>query len=456
MRIRSLLLLASSLLPPSVACSQSADDPRIPFRKDLRLKADSLVLDQRLYVDTLFSHGDIYTRSADSTLRARTDSLLAGAGDSLGASGRNSARILSLDLRRSLGVVGVPARTTVRLLLTTFETDLRALLAMRSACESCSTPADFRSGQARFREEGDSLSGYYGDSMATAVEEWESALDERVGTFTDSISGQIQSSVEEYAEYLKDHTSHLDIASAYESHSNYRGRDNGVSEGAFGPSVTYNHKSGLYAEGSIGWVSRPTPGPDDESLTGGYEFTLSSVLNGSVSYTHYWYSDSSTKPQAVTNQSVAGMMMLDLDLLSLTLNLADDFGGGGGSEITTSLDLSGDLPVSDHAFGGTLKISPTASATWGDQNEKLRQRRIVRAKKKAVVRVTGKPLDVFGIMSYELSLPAEMQIGRFSVEPVIGYVLPVNVLNGKTVLVKDPSTSAPFMTAGLTVSMTVR
>ena len=94
MRIRSLLLLASSLLPPSVACSQSADDPRIPFRKDLRLKADSLVLDQRLYVDTLFSHGDIYTRSADSTLRARTDSLLAGAGDSLGASGRNSARIL--------------------------------------------------------------------------------------------------------------------------------------------------------------------------------------------------------------------------------------------------------------------------------------------------------------------------------------------------------------------------
>ena len=59
-------------------------------------------------------------------------------------------------------------------------------------------------------------------------------------------------------------------------------------------------------------------------------------------------------------------------------------------------------------------------------------------------------------MSYELSLPAEMQIGRFSVEPVIGYVLPANVLNGKTVLVKDPSTSAPFMTAGLTVSMTVR
>ena len=456
MRIRSLLLLASSLLPLSAACSQSADDLHSALRRDLRLKADSLVSDQRFYVDTLFRHGDIYARSADSTLRARTDSLLAVAGDSLDASGRNSARILSLDLGRSLGVVGVPARTTVRFLLTTFEKELRALLETRGACVGCTTPADFQSEQAHFREQADSLSGYYGDSMATAVEEWEGGLDERVSAFTDSISEQIQSLVEEYAEYQSEHSSRLDVEAAYEGHSNYRGRDNGVSEGAFGPSVTYHHRSGLYAEGSVGWVSQGTSGPDDEILTGGYEFTLSSILNGSVSYTHYWYSQTSTKPQAVTNQGVAGMMMLDIDLLSATLNISDDFGGGGGSEITTSLDLSRDLPLSDHAFGGTLKISPTASATWGDQNEKLRQRRIVRAKKKAVVRVSGKPLDIFGIMSYELSLPADLQVGKFSVEPVIGYVLPVNVLNGKTVLIKDPSTSDAFVTAGVTVSMTVR
>jgi hypothetical protein len=450
------LLLASSLLPLSTACSRSADDPRIAFRKDLRLKADSLVSDERLYVDTLFSHGSVYTLRADSTLRARTDSLLDLSGDSLDAPGRNSVRTLGLDMERSLGVVGVPARTTVRLLLTTFEKELRALLGTRSACEGCATPAEFQSAQTLFRGQADSLSGYYGDSMATAVEEWESGLDERASAFADSIDGVIQTDKEEYAEYMNDHSSWLDAEAAYESHSSYRGRDNGVTESAFGPSMTYHHKSGLYAEGSIGWVSHPTSGPDDESLTGGYEFTLSSILNGSVSYTHYWYSEGSTKPQAVTNQGVAGMMMLDIDLLSATLNISDDFGGGGGSEITTSLDLSRDLPLSDHAFGGTLKITPTVSATWGDQNEKLRQRRILRARKKAVVRASGKPLDVFGIMSYELSLPASLQVGKFNVEPVIGYVLPVNVLNGKTVLVKDPSTSDPFVTAGVTVSMTVR
>jgi hypothetical protein len=456
MRFHPLLLLASVLLPLSAACSQTADDLRIAYRKDIQQTADSLVRDERLYVDTLFSHGDVYTLTADSTLRARTDSLIAVAGDSLDASQRKSIRILALDMESSLGVVGVPARTTVRLLLTTFEKDLQTLLAVRSGCEGCATPAEFQSEQTLFRGAADSLSGYYGDSMATAVEEWETGLDERVSAFTDSISEGIQSLVEDYAAYLKDHSSRLDLEAAYETHSNYRGRDNGVSESTFGPTVVYHHKSGLYAEGGVGWVSHPTSGPDDESLTGGYEFTLSSVLNGSVSYTHYWYSDSSAKPQAVTNQSVAGMLALDLDLLSLTLNLSDDFGGGGGSEITTSLDLSRDLPVSDHALGGILKLTPTASATWGDQNEKLRQRRIVRARKKAVVRVTGKPLDIFGIMSYELSLPAELQLGEFSVEPVIGYVLPVNVLNGKTVLVKDPSTSVPFVTAGVTVSMTVR
>jgi hypothetical protein len=456
MRVQPLFLLASVLLSVSAACSQSADDLRIAYRKDIRQTADSLVRDERLYVDTLFSHGDLYTRAADSTLRSRTDSLMAVAGDSLDASQREFIQILALDMRRSLRVLGVPARTTVRFLLTSFETDIRTLLAARSTCEGCATPADFRSGQDLFRVAADSLSGFYGDSMATAVEEWESGLDEQVSAFTDSISGGIQSLVEEVAAYLKDHSSRVDFQGAYDTHSNYRGRDNGVTESTFGPTVAYHHKSGLYAEGGVGWVSHPTSGPDDESLTGGYEFTLSAVLNGSVSYTHYWYSDSSAKPQAVTNQSVAGMLALDLDLLSLTLNLSDDFGGGGGSEITTSLDLSRDLPVSDHAFGGILKLTPTATATWGDQNEKLRQRRIVRARKKAVVRVSGKPLDIFGIMSYELSLPAELQLGEFSVEPAIGYVLPVNVLNGKTVLVKDPSTSVPFVTAGVTVTMTVR
>lgn len=76
-RIRPLILLPSLLLPLSAACSQSADDNRITFRKDLRLKADSLLSDERLCDQTLFSHGDIYTRSADSTLRAQTDSMLA-------------------------------------------------------------------------------------------------------------------------------------------------------------------------------------------------------------------------------------------------------------------------------------------------------------------------------------------------------------------------------------------
>jgi hypothetical protein len=59
-------------------------------------------------------------------------------------------------------------------------------------------------------------------------------------------------------------------------------------------------------------------------------------------------------------------------------------------------------------------------------------------------------------MSYEISLPATLEIAAFSIEPFIGYVVPVNVMNGKTVLVKDPSTSDPFVSAGLTVSMTVR
>jgi hypothetical protein len=219
--------------------------------------------------------------------------------------------------------------------------------------------------------------------------------------------------------------------------------------------VTYHHKSGLYAEGSIGWVSRPTSGPDDESLAAGYEFTLSSILEGSLSYTHYWYSASSTKPQAVTNQSVAGMLTLGTRIISMVLNLSDDF-GGGGSEFTASLDVSKEIVLSERAFGGSFTISPAVAATWGQQNEKLMQRRVQRTKKKVVIRISGQPETVFGIIDYELSLPAELRVGNLSFQPAVEYIIPANVLNGKTTLNKDPSTSIPFVNVNVTVSLTVR
>ncbi len=148
------------------------------------------------------------------------------------------------------------------------------------------------------------------------------------------------------------------------------------------------------------------------------------------------------------------MLGMALDPVAIAGTILDDYTEGGGSEITIDLGLSADIVVSDHAMGGILKLSPTATATWGQQSERLLQRRILRAKKKEIVRVSGSPYDVFSILAYGLSLPVDLEIGNFAIVPTIEWTMPVDVLNQKTVLVKDPSSSTAFLSAGLALSMT--
>jgi hypothetical protein len=162
-------------------------------------------------------------------------------------------------------------------------------------------------------------------------------------------------------------------------------------------------------------------------------------------------------PQSVTNQSLEGTLSLDLDAVSFLGTLSYDFGGGGGgAEFTTSLDVSKDIVIPGRMLGGTLTLSPAAAATWGDQDERLLEKRLQRVKKKIVVVRSKKPEVLFGIMDYELSLPARFRLGNLSVEPLLAYIIPADVLNsGRTLLTKDPSTTAPFVSFTLTASITM-
>jgi hypothetical protein len=455
---RCLHLLFLLHLVVSVAFTQGENPRRTSFREDLRRTADSLIAAQRLYADTLFRRGDAASGEALALLGSCIDSLVKEGGDSLGGSGREKLHFTELGMRTTLGVLGFPARRTVSSLLRSFERELPALTGRRSVCAGCSTTAEFNTARRTFAAEADSLKGVYGDSMETVVGAWEDALDDSVEAFTDSVQHIIEDLKSEYAENrVEEPLSSLVASGDFQTHTSYRGRDNGVIESAFGPSLTYHHRSGVYAGGEIEWVSRTIPGPDDGSLTAGYEFDLSSRFDGSVSYTHYWYSDSSTLPRAVTNQSVEGTFTLDLDAASLIGNISYDFGGGtGGAEFTTSLDVLGNIPVPGRTLGGNLTLSPTLSATWGDQDERLVQRRLERVKKKTVLVRSVKPSVLFGIMAYEFSLPARLHVGLFSVEPVFEYIIPADVLDsGRTLLNKDPSTAIPFVSCSLTVTMTV-
>jgi hypothetical protein len=290
------------------------------------------------------------------------------------------------------------------------------------------------------------------------VQAWQEAIDDTVVAFTDSVQDEIGSLTSAYAGRREEEpVSRLVAEGSFQTHTNYRGRDNGVTESLFGPTLSYHHAIGLVVSGAVAWGSSPTPGPDDGNLGVGYEFDIAPGCDGTVTYTHDWYSAASTLPRSATNQSLEGATTLDLGALTLLGDLAYDFGGGtGGAEFTVSLDVGKDLLVPGKTLGGTLTLSPALGAVWGDQDERLLDLRIQKVKKKSVLVRSVKPSDIFGIMAYDFSFPARLTIGRLTIEPLFEYVIPADVLDsGRSLLNKDPSTSVPYVSCTLTASMTI-
>jgi hypothetical protein len=458
MRIRHSVALPALLLFASIAFAQREDPLRTEFRKSLTLTMDSCVAAGRSSADSLMRTGDEASGKALALLDSLIGALVRGAGDSLDGRERNALHVTELGMRTSIGVLGYPARARVRSLLRSFERELPLLMGKRSVCEGCTRPSDFASARSLFRDEADSLSGVYADSIESAVRAWEEAIDDSVVAFTDSVQDEISTLTEAYAgRRAEERVSRLVAEGSFQTHANYRGRDNGFTESVFGPSLSYHHAIGLVLSGAIAWGSSPTPGPDDGSLGVGYEFDMSPAWDGSVTYTRYWYSAASTLPRSATNQSLEGITTLSLDALTLLGDLAYDFGGGsGGAEFTVSLDVGKDLLVPGKTLGGTLTISPTLGAVWGDQDERLLERRIQKVKKKSVIVRSVKPAVIFGIMAYDVSLPARLTIGNLSIEPLFEYVIPADVLDsGRSLLNKDPSTSVPYVSCTLTATMTI-
>jgi hypothetical protein len=455
MRTLHASVLACLLLGASLARPQSPESLHKTFADSLVSAKDSLIEEGRRYAATLLSHGDAYFHQSSWSLRGYADSLLTVHADSLDIPRRTSVRLLGLDMERAMHQLSIPAHATLVAILGRFEKEMKILVDHHAPCPACVSRDDFEGAFQTFRANADSITEIYGDSLATVVEDWETSIDDTSKSLAESIDDTVATLKDDYADYLKDHASRLELTTGYEGHASSRGRDNGVSEASFGPTVTYHHKTGLVVGVSAGWVGGGTSEPDVSELTGGYEFTLSPVLQGSASYTHFWYATGSLRPNAVTNQEVSGMLALTTDVLNLSGTLLDDFTAGDASEITVSLDLSKDIPLSDHAFGGALKFTPSASATWGQQTERLLQKRVIRAKKKNIVRISGTPYDVFSIMGYQVSFPLDLEIGSLTIMPTVQWIVPANVLNSKNVLVNDPSNVDPYVSAGLTLNVIV-
>jgi hypothetical protein len=238
------------------------------------------------------------------------------------------------------------------------------------------------------------------------------------------------------------------FSSAYASHNAYRGRDNGFLQQSIAPSVLYRHSSGLSIQASTSWLDDARSQWDNFQLSGGYDFRISEVIGGSLSYTHFWFSDSSKSELSVFTDNAEGGFSFDWPLVSISALGSMNFGKASEFTLITSISHDFEIPLSLY---NRVMISPSVSSVLGQQNSDLTTLRTTKAKgKKASVTTSTqtKSVSTFSVLDYELSLPSTIELGPVTLAPSVTYIIPLNVV--------DASTRKPFVNLEFSIFLTIR
>lgn len=144
----------------------------------------------------------------------------------------------------------------------------------------------------------------------------------------------------------------------------FMGRKDSVSAPYLFPLVTYRHKSGLYASGSLSYLTKSNESRIDLFLlTAGYDFTAKK-LHGDVSITKYLFNDDSYNVISEVEADVTVLLTYNFSIINLGLASSVYFNSNGNADLFLTPELSYDFISNDKKF----QISPTMGVYFGSQN----------------------------------------------------------------------------------------
>ncbi len=334
--------------------------------------------------------------------------------------------------------------------LTGFQKEMLILEKRYSSCDDCENSQDVQTLLEEYLAASDSLTELLHESMEDLVESIGDNLDVFQDRLEDASNDLIDRQAEEN-EYAATHASRIVISGSYISDVVYHGRDGGVKQFALSPQLAYKHRSGLFVAGSASWLSNSINGWDQQNIGGGYEFGLGTHLAGILSYTHFWFSDSSQQEKAELTNILDGDLSLLTKPINASFSLSLAF--GTASEFTAEFSLSHEFDVDRFLGRAALSIEPTVTAIVGEQNSSLTQKRLKRVvtkkgKMATVVQSSTQTANYFGILDYEFAVPFVLAYRNATLSPSFSYAIPVNVV--------DASDTAPFFYFSFSVSYTIR
>ncbi|MFD0930978.1 hypothetical protein ACFQ0R_00045 [Psychroflexus salinarum] len=144
----------------------------------------------------------------------------------------------------------------------------------------------------------------------------------------------------------------------------YMGRKDSISAPYAFPSITYYNKTGLYATGSLSYLTKSNESRIDLFLgTLGYEITTEK-FRGDLSVTKYFFNTDSYNVISEVEADITASAGYDFDVIDVSLALTTFFNNNSSSDFILSSEISHNFITKKRDF----QISPTVGVFLGSQN----------------------------------------------------------------------------------------
>ncbi|MDE3251683.1 MAG: hypothetical protein KGO92_02680 [Bacteroidota bacterium] len=233
------------------------------------------------------------------------------------------------------------------------------------------------------------------------------------------------------AQEKKNTTEQKDAFSAmatYQSALHYFGRTDSLKSSGLFPTLGFESRTGLYAQGSFIFVNNSAQSNEysGSTLEAGYRFPQTKHFSGNIFYSQFLYKDKSMLVQSALHAQTG----LNLNYLNsiLNVNTGVDLKFSDQTDLGLTIGFDHLFLIHQEGSGNALGINPSIYAYAGTQkfsNTYLEKKNFLGI---PVTQQTTEKYTQLNILSYEISLPIVYVFGKCNASLIPAYTLPQNLL----------------------------
>ncbi|WP_295651603.1 hypothetical protein [uncultured Mucilaginibacter sp.] len=232
----------------------------------------------------------------------------------------------------------------------------------------------------------------------------------------------------------------LSVGASYGTDASFFGRTSPQRYPYLTSDVIYNGKSGLFAYGSMWKVFNSPPTIDEFDLGAGYSYKFNKDIKGSISYTHFFFSDSARVIKSASSNDINIKNSFDWHLLKSTITM--DYLYGQSNDFFLTIGHSHYFESNFNIFDDKdyITFEPSFNVILGTQNfvENFSYRHdfFFDHDDPSKPPPNGKPVypndyaeknTEFNVLDYYFRLPISYNRPHYTIEASYKYSIPVNV-----------------------------